>query len=52
MTAVEEITQNVTIKFVKGLHEKGLDANFIAVAFKLPVKKVEKIIQIIKSVSN
>lgn len=52
MTPVEEITQNVTTKFVIGLYQKGLDANFIADAFKLPLKKVETIIQKIKPASN
>jgi CheY-specific phosphatase CheX len=52
MTAVEEITENVTVKFVTGLHEKGCEVDFIADALKLPIKKVEKIIQKIKSASN
>ncbi|WP_146199068.1 hypothetical protein [Arcicella aurantiaca] len=52
MTAVEEITENLTFNHIRGLWEKGLDANFIADAFKLPVKKVEAIIKRLKSSSN
>ena len=52
MTAVEEITQNVTFDFVKGLWEKGFEVNFIADTFKLPIKKVESIITRLKSSSN
>ena len=52
MTAVEEITQNVTFNHVRGLWEKGLDASFIADAFKLPIKKVEEIINRLKNSSK
>jgi hypothetical protein len=56
MTAVEEIQlkerENLTFNHVKGLLEKGLDASFIADAFKLPMKKVEEIIKRLKNSSN
>jgi predicted transposase YdaD len=56
MTIAEEIKieerENLTISYVKGLLEKGLQAEFIADAFKLPLQKVEEIIQKIKSSSN
>jgi hypothetical protein len=41
-----------TFQHIKGLIEKGLDADFIADAFKLPTKKVREIIQKIKESSN
>jgi predicted transposase/invertase (TIGR01784 family) len=41
-----------TFNYVKGLFEKGFDADLIADAFKLPVKKVQDIIQKIKESSN
>jgi predicted transposase/invertase (TIGR01784 family) len=44
----EATMEFATFEYVKGLIEKGLDANFIADAFKLPVKKVQDIIQKIK----
>ena len=52
MTAVEEIKQNVTFDFVKGLWEKGFEVDFIADTFKLPIKKVESIIARLKSSPN
>ncbi|PWK18401.1 putative transposase/invertase (TIGR01784 family) [Arcicella aurantiaca] len=56
MTIAEEIKieerENLTINYVKGLFEKGLQAEFIADAFKLPLQKVEEIIQKIKSSAN
>ena len=56
MTAVEEIQlkerENLTFNHVKGLLEKGLDASFIADAFKLPMKKVEEMIKRLKESSN
>jgi predicted transposase/invertase (TIGR01784 family) len=56
MTAVEEIRinerENLTLNHVKGLWERGLDASFIADAFKLPLKKVEEIIKRLKNSSN
>jgi hypothetical protein len=37
-----------TFNYIKGLIEKGLDADFIADAFKIPIKKVQDTIQKIK----
>jgi predicted transposase/invertase (TIGR01784 family) len=48
----EATMEFATFEYVKGLIEKGLDANFIADAFKIPVKKVQDIIQRIKESSN
>lgn len=52
MTIAEEIQTNTTINHIKGLLKKGVDANFIADAFELPIKYVEDIIQKIKASSN
>jgi predicted transposase/invertase (TIGR01784 family) len=52
MTIAEQIREDNTFNHVKGLIEKGLDANFIADAFKLPVQKIEDYIKRIKSTSN
>ena len=41
-----------TFNYIKGLIEKGLDADFIADAFKIPIKKVQDTIQKIKESSN
>ena len=47
-----EEREMTTLEHIKGLLEEGLDANFIAKAFKIPVKKVQDIIQKIKDSSN
>jgi hypothetical protein len=48
-----EVTMELTtFQHIKGLIEKGLDANFIADAFKLPIQKVQSIIQKIKETQN
>ena len=52
MTPLEEITENVTFKYVKGLIENGATIEFISKSFGLSIKKVEEIIQKIKSASN
>ncbi|MEA5457738.1 Rpn family recombination-promoting nuclease/putative transposase [Arcicella sp. LKC2W] len=52
MTIADQIREDNTFNHVKGLIEKGLDANFIADAFKLPVQKIEDYIKRIKSTSN
>jgi predicted transposase/invertase (TIGR01784 family) len=52
MTIAEQRTEELTLKYIKGLWEKGLDADFIADAFKLPVKKVKDIIKKIKELSD
>ena len=52
MTIADHIREETTFNYVKGLVEKGLDAEFIADAFKIPVKKVQDIIQKIKDSAN
>jgi hypothetical protein len=56
MTIAEEIrietTENNIFNYVKGLWKKGLQADFIADAFSLPIQKVEEIIQKIKASEN
>jgi hypothetical protein len=60
MTIAEEIrieerqitTENNLFNYVKGLWRKGLQADFIADAFSLPLQKVEEIIQKIKASEN
>ena len=52
MTAVEEITQNVTFNHVKGLIQNDATIEFISKSFGLSTKKVEKIIQKIKLAPN
>jgi hypothetical protein len=42
----------VTLQHTKNLLEKGFDDKFIAEAIKLPLKKVQDIIQKIKDSSN
>ena len=44
----EETMEFATFQYVKGMLEKGFDAEFISDAFKIPVKKVQDIIQKIK----
>jgi hypothetical protein len=43
-----EATELTTFNHIKGLLEKGFDADLIADAFKLPLKKVQDMIQKIK----
>jgi hypothetical protein len=53
MTIAEEIrmeerqitSENITFNFIKGLWEDGQKVDYIAKVFKLPVKKVQDIIQ-------
>jgi predicted transposase/invertase (TIGR01784 family) len=52
MTIADQIREENTINHIKGLWEKGLEADFIADAFKMPVKKVKDIIKKIKTLSN
>ena len=47
-----EEKENNTFQYIKGLLEIGLDADAISKAFKLPVKKVQDIIQKIRDSSN
>jgi hypothetical protein len=44
----EETIEFTTFNYVKGLVEKGLDAEFISDAFKIPIKKVQDVIKKIK----
>lgn len=48
----EETMELVTFQHTKDLLENGFDDKFIAEAFKLPLKKVQDIIQKIKDSSN
>jgi predicted transposase/invertase (TIGR01784 family) len=48
MTIADRIREETAFNFIKGLVEKGLDAEFIADAFKMPIKKVREIIKKIK----
>ena len=52
MTIADEIREENTFNHVRGLFEKGLDANFIADAFKLPIQKIEDYINRIKTAPN
>lgn len=56
MTIAEEIRieerEYSTFKFIKGLWNKGFQADFIADTFSLPIQKVEEIIQKIKASEN
>ncbi len=52
MTIADHIREETTFEHIKGLLEKGLDAEFIADAFKITVKRVKSIIQKIKESSN
>jgi hypothetical protein len=48
----EKTIELVTFQHTKDLLENGFDDKFIAEAFKLPLKKVQDIIQKIKDSSN
>lgn len=52
MTIAEQRNEKITFNHIKGLWEKGLEANFIADAFKMPLQKVEEIIQKIMTTSK
>ena len=56
MTIAEEIrietTENNIFNYVKGLFENGINPDIIAKSFKLPIQKVEEIIQKIKASEN
>jgi predicted transposase/invertase (TIGR01784 family) len=47
-----EERENAAFNYVKNLWEKGMEANFIADAFKMPLQKVEEIIQKIMTTSK
>ena len=52
MTIADHIREETTFEHIKGLIEEGFNADTIAKAFKIPVKKVQEIIQKIKDSSN
>ena len=56
MTIAEHIRaeerERITVNYIKGLVKEGLDAEFIADVFKMPLKKVQDIIQKIKDSYN
>jgi chorismate mutase len=52
MTIADQIREENTFNHVEALIEKGLDANFIADAFKIPIQKIEEYVKRIKSSSN
>ena len=56
MTIADEIREKTmefaTFQHIKGLLEEGLNADTIAKAFKMPMKKVQDIIKKIKASSN
>jgi hypothetical protein len=52
MTIADQIREETTFNYVKGLLEQGFKADVIATAFKLPLQKVEEIIQKIKTSYN
>jgi hypothetical protein len=52
MTIADEIREENTFNHVRALIQEGIDANLIAKAFKIPLKKMEEIIEKIKASSN
>ena len=48
MTIADEIREETTFNYVKGLWEDGKTSDYIARVFKLPIQKVEEIIQKVK----
>ena len=52
MTIADHIRAEVTFQHIRGLIENGLAAKTIAKVFKLPLEKVQDIIQKIKDSSN
>jgi hypothetical protein len=48
MTIADQIREETTFNYVKGLWEDGKTSDYIARVFKLPTQKVEEIIQKIK----
>jgi hypothetical protein len=52
MTIADRIREETTFNYVNGLWEQGFKEDVIATAFKLPIQKVEEIIQKIKSSLN
>jgi hypothetical protein len=52
MTIADHIREEVTFNVIENLVKKGVDDKFIADVIKLPLKKVQDIIQKIKDSSN
>ena len=52
MTIADQIREENTFNIIKNLVDLGVDSNFISNAVKLPIKKVEDIIQRIKNLTN
>ena len=52
MTIADQIREETTFNYVKGLWEDGKTSDYIARVFKLPIQKVEEIIQKVKSSLN
>ena len=48
MTIADHIREETTFQHIKGLLEQGFNADTIAKAFKIPVKKVQDTIKKIK----
>jgi hypothetical protein len=51
MTIADQIREETTFHYVKCLWEVGQKADYIAKVFKLPLQKVEEIIQKIRASS-
>ncbi len=49
MTIADEIREEITFNFIKGLWEDGKKAEYIASVFKLPVREVEEIVRKIEN---
>jgi predicted transposase/invertase (TIGR01784 family) len=52
MTIADRIREDTTFDHIKGLWEDGKTSDYIARVFKLPIQKVEEVIQKIKSSLN
>ena len=52
MTIAKEIRIETTFDHIKGLFENGINPDIIAKSFRLPLQKVEEIIQKIKASEN
>ena len=52
MTIADQIREDTTFNHIKGLWEDGKKADYIAKVFKLPIQKVEEIIERIKILYN
>jgi hypothetical protein len=52
MTAADEIRENATFEYVKGLIQNGISPEIIAKSFGLSIQKIEEIISKIKASYN